>query len=118
MDGDNSFKATADLALYSPYINVLFLYNSCRAGKHFDWYIGGGPRIGFIGLYEYSAGFYCGASLAAGFEWHSFKKPLDISFDIRPFFGLHPHFRDVPVEKTVTIGVFDCPLTVSFRRRF
>lgn len=110
-------------SFYSPYFNVNFLYQSRRLGKHFDWYAGGGLRLGYASeMDEFSLGnvFLPGATLAVGFEWHSFRYPLDIALDIKPFFGVAIDCdRYTSAEnKPAPIGVFKFPLAVTFRGRF
>lgn len=109
---EQSDNSPVDIALFGGYLNVNFLYNSHRIGRQFDWFIGGGVRAGYLFGMITLGGFYGGVDLMAGFDWHSRRIPLDVSFDLRPFVGIIGGNTDRP------FGMCDIPITVSLRRRF
>lgn len=108
---DNAYNGI-DIGIYGAYINVNFLYNSHRLGRQFDWFIGGGVRAGYQFGFVTLGGGYGGVDFMTGFDWHSRRVPLDVSFDIRPFVGVMGY------ASAECFGMFDLPITVSLRRRF
>ncbi|HMS52636.1 MAG: hypothetical protein IPI59_10010 [Sphingobacteriales bacterium] len=73
--------------LNSASLTVLPQYHIPIIGKWFNYYVGAGPHLG----YNYTLGFYGGATAIAGLEWKLPILRIQFSFDVKPAFHLyHP----------------------------
>lgn len=101
------------VSLLSASISPIFLYNSL-SGKHYDWYIGGGPSCGFTNILNAERSITVGGLLCVGFEWHFKEKQMDVDLDLRPSASCFIDHRN----QYTPCGIFDMPLTVTIRKRF
>ena len=101
------------VSLLSASVSPIFLYNSL-SGKHYDWYIGGGPSCGFTTILHSERSITVGGLLCVGVEWHFKEKQMDVGLDLRPSASCFIDDRN----QYAPCGIFDIPLTVSIRKRF